>query len=870
LDLVSKFSPNFKIMSKNVILILTFVMVVVGISCSPNKPITIYVAGNASRMEVFAAQEVRKYIYQRTGDLFPIVNLKSGSAVEGRAILIGVAGSDLMKQTGYAFPKLGPDAFILKTLGSANKQQLLVSGGSPIGTLYAAYHLAEQLGIGFYLDGDVVPDQKIAFQFPELDILQTPLFARRGIQPFHDFPEGPDYWGINDYKAIFAQLPKLKMNFFGLHTYPENGVGPEPITWIGLPEDLNPDGTVKIAYHSHHFTTLNGTFGYQAMKTSDYSHGIGQLFDRDGYGSEYMRNRSPWPKPEDEINLFNEMGKFIAEGFTFAKNLGINTCIGTEIPLVLPKQFIELLKLRGLDPESPEVRQHIYEGIFTRIKNTHPLDFYWFWTNENWTWQGESKEELDKTVRDFNAATKALEIVKPGFQLATCGWVLGPKGDRALFDKYLPKTIAFSCINRNLGWEPVDSAFVRINDREKWAIPWMEDDPAMIIPQFWVGRMRRDAADAYAYGCNGYFGIHWRTRVLSMNVSALAKAAWEQPWNSEAGKRISTDQVQQYLKSKEGKDRKIRDEQNLDFYQNWCKIQFGEHVAEPMALLFNSLDGVKEKTIKLEAVLSKLPRPAKWMNGPGNILANTAPWDSVKTQYGFIDKMEQLRPKVSGKGNLERFDYWLNQFKYLKATGKLACSLGLYAKNVLLAKNMNETQKHAFAKETMLPIVKQQISDLRDVYFYLISATTTWGEVGNLTNWQQHVVPSQVKPCVSEVAKYTGDSSLVKELLVKSIDGVKKMIVPSPLTTLEDQKDYTVKVLTFNLKPQKISLFWRFLGEKDFRQIELAQTSDSYWLATIPASQVTDDFEYYISATDGEEFRFPASAPEINFAVVRL
>jgi hypothetical protein len=258
------------------------------------------------------------------------------------------------------------------------------------------------------------------------------------------------------------------------------------------------------------------------------------------------------------------------------------------------------------------------------------------------------------------------------------------------------------------------------------------------------------------------------------------------------------------------------------------------------------------------------------MDGPGNILANTSPWDSVKIQYGFIDQMEQLRPKISGNGNLERFDYWLNQFKYLKATGKLACSLGSYQKNLLLSGKMIEAEKRVFAKETMLPIAKQQISDLREVYHYLISATTTWGEIGNISNWQQHVVPSQVKPNIVELARYTGDSTLVGDLLPLSIDGVKKMIVPSPQTILDPGKDYTAKVLTFNLRPQKISLFWRFLGEKDFNQIDLAQTSENYWLATIPATQVTDDFEYYISASGGEEFRFPASAPELNFAVVRF
>ena len=86
------------------------------------------------------------------------------------------------------------------------------------------------------------------------------------------------------------------MNFFGLHTYPEGDigdglgiVGPEPLVWIGLKEDVNPDGTVKKAYHSRHFTTMNGTWGYQPLKTSDYTFDAGQLFNQDDFGADYMK-----------------------------------------------------------------------------------------------------------------------------------------------------------------------------------------------------------------------------------------------------------------------------------------------------------------------------------------------------------------------------------------------------------------------------------------------------------------------------------------------------------------------------------------------------------------------------------------------------
>jgi len=528
------------------------------------------------------------------------------------------------------------------------------------------------------------------------------------------------------------------------------------------------------------------------------------------------------------------------------------------------------LKHRGLDPESPIVRQHIYEGIFTRIKNTHPLDFYWFWTPERWTWKPEKKNDLTNTIRDFDAATKALEVVKPGFQLATCGWVLGPMSDRALFDKYLPKSVAFSCINRKVGWEPVDPAFVRIHDREKWAIPWLEDDGALTIPQFWVGRMRRDAADAYAYGCNGLFGIHWRTRVLSMNVSALAKSAWEQPWNPEKGKRISPLDTTQYLNTIGGNDRNKRDIECLDFYQSWCKYQFGEEVSKSTVQLFASLDGVKEKTKNYNnSGLTRLPRPSTWLNGPGNVLVNIHPWDSVKTQYKFIDKMDQLRSTVSGNGNLERFDYWLNQFKYVRAMGKLACSMGQYQIAGKTLDKMDNAAKSTFAKEKLLPILKREVRELQDVHKYLVSTISTWGEIGNVTNWQQHVIPLQIKPQINEIVKLTGDSSWIADLFPKNISDIRKMIVPSPQTIIREGKDYTVKVLLFNIDSRKVTLHWRILGHKDFVQSDLSQTFKTYWLANIPASQLTDDFEYYISVGDNKEYFFPVSAPKINFAVVR-
>ena len=167
---------------------------------------------------------------------------------------------------------------------SGDADRAVIIGGSPQGALYGAYAFAEKLGIRFYLHGDVVPDQNIKPVIPVMEESGIPLFTTRGIQPFHDFPEGPDWWSLEDYKAYFSQMVKMKMNFFGLHTYPEGGVGPEPLVWIGTKDQMNEDGTVKSAYQSRHFTTTNSTWSYTAKQTSFYSNHLGDLFENDSYG----------------------------------------------------------------------------------------------------------------------------------------------------------------------------------------------------------------------------------------------------------------------------------------------------------------------------------------------------------------------------------------------------------------------------------------------------------------------------------------------------------------------------------------------------------------------------------------------------------
>ena len=506
---------------------------------APKSP-SIFILRGADVLERFAASELRRYLYLRTGELSAIQEVGSLDAARTGGIVLGAKDRLILPEGsfGRGVDGLGPEDYRLLTIGRGSDRRLLIAGGSPVAALYGAYAFIEKLGVRFYLDGDVVPDERIEFAMPNLDETAHPLFIQRGIQPFHDFAEGPDWWTEETYKTILGQLPKLRMNFFGLHTYPEKNPNAEPAVWIGSPGEAGPDGRVTAGYPSSWQNTLRSNswshnWGYRPKPTSLFHFGAAGLYDRDEYGPEIMAGLMPEPKtPEDSAELFNRAGVLLRSVFSFARRFGVRTCVGTETPLTVPVAVQERLTSAGKDFRDPNVVKELYKGIFERIRDAYPIDYYWFWTSENWTWSDASEKEIQAVTTDLAQAVEAAAEVKAPFALATCGWVLGPPSRRTLFDEVLLKTMAVSAINREVGKAPVDPMFGRISGRSKWAIPWMEDDPALTSPQLWAGRMRRDAADALRYGCDGLLGIHWRTRVLSPNIGALAQAAWDQSWNA--------------------------------------------------------------------------------------------------------------------------------------------------------------------------------------------------------------------------------------------------------------------------------------------------------------------------------------------------
>ncbi len=795
-----------------------------------------------------AAREIQRYVYQRTGSLLAIVAAQAPA--NGGAIVIAV---------DKAMPA---EQFTLRTQPGNGGRTLTITGGSDVSALYGAYRFAEKLGVRFQLDGDVLPDERITFSIPELNETHKPLFELRGIQPFHDFPEGPDWWNADDYKAYFSQLAKMRMNFFGLHCYPEGYVGPEPGVWIGLAEDANADGTVKFSSTSRWATTMrNGAWANTATPTGKFAAGASLLFETDAWGPDVHRGHIPEANtPAGRNEVFDRAAAMFKDAFSHGRAVGIKFCLGTETPLTIPKAVQARLKEKGLDPKDPNTVRKVYEGMFTRIARSHPLDYYWLWTDEGWTWTNPKPEQVEAVRNDIKLALEAWENVGKPFGFATCGWVLGPPNDRAMFDKMLPKSVPISCISQQVGFNQVEPGFKDVTGRGKWAIPWMEDDPALTIPQLWAGRMRRDAADALAYGCTGFMGIHWRTKVLAPNVSALARAAWDQAgWNPSPGKLPPRDK---------------RDLPVNDFYADWCGANFGGAVGTQLAAMFTRLDGGSPpKVVEDKDRVTGLPRPATWTDGPGGIVRNATPWEQEKARYAFVDEMAALRPAVKGAGNLARFDYWLSTFRYLRAMGRLGCMRGQLDQLIKrIDAEKDPAAKKQLARQQVLPLRLAMARQWEELITFQLAATDTPGEMGTIANLQQHSYRHDhiLDAHDGKFAAILGEALPAEAAPTGRYLGQPRIIVPTKRSRLTTGEKLAIKVIVLDNQPAAAAmLHWRAMGKGQYAEIALTHVARGVYKVELPPAG-SEPIEYYITATTagGKPLTWPAGAPRASQAVV--
>ncbi len=247
----------------------------------------------------------------------------------------------------------------------------------------------------------------------------------------------------------------------------------------------------------------------------------------------------------------------------------------------------------------------------------------------------------------------------------------------------------------------------------------------------------------------------------------------------------------------------------------------------------------------------------------------------MQKDYAFVDEFSPLAAKVEGPGNKERAHYWLSQLRCLRATAHVNCLWAQLNAAVAKAKaGKTPEEQQRLARDEALPIRRELVRQVGRVHLYLLESITTAGGMGNVANWQQHVMPMLLEPSAKELEKLLGGPLPADCLPGKEYAGRARLFVPVVRASLVAGEPLRVTAIVLGAAPSEVTLCWRPLGQGEYAKAPFAHVARGVWSVTLPAEAAKADLEYYVSASaragtkDVGPLVFPPTAPELNQTVV--
>jgi hypothetical protein len=174
--------------------------------------VTIVVDPQAPRLERLAAEELSAIVKKLTnGDAKIAPTLQ---ASQEPAILLGSpkTNPELAQTIGKAWPELSEQGLVLKSIKQGNRNLLVVGGGSPAATLWAAYELGHRHGVRYLMHSDIYPTEPVPLKIAGLDVVMEPAVKVRSLVLLGDSPVSTSSWSLAEHERLLMQLAKLKFN----------------------------------------------------------------------------------------------------------------------------------------------------------------------------------------------------------------------------------------------------------------------------------------------------------------------------------------------------------------------------------------------------------------------------------------------------------------------------------------------------------------------------------------------------------------------------------------------------------------------------------------------------------------------------------
>jgi hypothetical protein len=402
-------------------------------------------------------------------------------------------------------------------------------------------------------------------------------------------------------------------------------------------------------------------------------------------------------------------------------------------------------------------------------------------------------------------------------------------------------------------------------DRSKWVIGWAEDDTTEGAHcctcwdlQLFGRRTFENAADAARYGAEGFMSLHWRTAAIAPNITALAQAGWRR---DIADKPVDMDL----------------------FWSDWGRGMFGGESGAEAGRILQKLDGSHGRINRL------VKNGASWKvthdempgaEAAGEIKTVVKPIAKKRTTDAEINQcfeplieLEALRPRIQGVGNLERYDYWLNQIRATKLRVQtFVMSYRLTGKVKDIEALPDAQEKARRARSELLPLRVELARNWEKMIGTFVSFAKSPGEVGTISSIQSGRGVQNVIGNDKAIAKLLGEPLPAEVAVRTDYQGASRIFVSAARTLARAGEPQEIRAFVLSAeKCNGVNLYWRPLGSGAFQKVAATHRTRQAYRVNLPTNAAAT-VEYYLEAVlaDGQKAVWPVTAPALNQTVVAI
>lgn len=506
------------------------------------------------------------------------------------------------------------------------------------GLLNATYALLEKMGCGFYISGDVFPEQTKWAGFDGWEMEDSPLTGDHFLFNWHNFLSGCSGWNLEDWHMWIDQANKMRYNGIMVHAYGNN-----PMFSFEYMGEKKQTGYLN--------NTASGRdWGNQHVNDVRRMVG-GEIFDAPVFGAKASM--------ANEVNKEKEAIGMMQEVFQYAEDRGTDVIFALDFDTWMsnPKNIIEKLPKEAVfeligghitpNPDHPEGYNYFKQVLKSLLEMYPQIDQLSVWHRrpgtkgglgsiwmsfpyekfpENWKVEYKQKLKDNPEIEDnlmasgtftfgklIAALQKARDEIKPDLVISSGSW----RFDYVPYaDAMYPKDVPLLPLDWMVVFETPEAKKILADageNREMYPIIWAHHDDHRYIGRPytpWVNLP--DMLDER--NSKGFGIIHWTTHPLDLYFTSSAK----QVWKSSANELLKTT-IKNYVTTNFGDDI----EKLSDYYEEWLTAgpMFGRETSDHFVDL--GKQGLGHKLESWEDMKTKAVKRLELLDGISAVQENS-------------------------------------------------------------------------------------------------------------------------------------------------------------------------------------------------------------------------------------------------------